>query len=109
MICQMLLPFAHAAVMTQELGSAWCGIGPQPIPQWSAETQQDAPDEQVAKKMMCTVCATAGAHGLLPPTAIFVLPLAQADLAAELVPDHTQFTFPSFAIPPPPRGPPLIS
>ncbi|MGL4997192.1 MAG: hypothetical protein ACRC6G_13590, partial [Deefgea sp.] len=49
MICQLLLPFAHAAVMTQELGAAWCGTGPQPIPQWSLDAQQDEPTTQTGK------------------------------------------------------------
>lgn len=109
MICQLLLPFAHAALMTQEVGAAWCGTGPQPIPQWSANAAPDEPDEQSATMMFCALCATASAHALVPPTAIIVLPFTKIDLVVQFEPDSAEFSYPSYAIPPPPRGPPLIS
>ncbi|MBM5571291.1 MULTISPECIES: DUF2946 family protein [Deefgea] len=109
MLCQLLLPFAHAAVMAQETSPAWCGTGAQPAQQWSLDNSTNSPDDQPAKVMFCAVCAAAGAHALVPPTAILVLPAVQWLAVLQLAPYLTEFSYPSFAIPPPPRGPPLIS
>ena len=109
MICQLMLPFAHAVAMAQAVEAAWCGTSPQPKVQWSNDVQQDASTEQTNKMMFCSVCAMAGAHALVPPTAILVLPLSQIDTVVQFEPDSAEFSYPSFAIPAPPRGPPLVS
>nr|WP_314901977.1 DUF2946 family protein [uncultured Deefgea sp.] len=109
MLCQLMLPFAHALVMTQAVDAAWCGTGPQPKVLWSNDVQQDAHAEQTSKMLFCSVCAMAGAHALVPPTAILVFPLTKIDAVVQFEPDSAEFSYPSLAIPPPPRGPPLIS
>jgi hypothetical protein len=109
MMCQLLLPFAHAAVMMQDASAAWCGSGPQPKVQWSIDAQADDSAEQTSKTIFCSVCAAASAHVLVPPTGILVLPLTKIDTVIQFDSDSAEFSYPSFAIPPPPRGPPLNS
>ena len=91
MICQLMLPFAHAVAMAQAVEAAWCGTSPQPKVQWANDVQQDASTEQTNKMMFCSVCAMAGAHALVPPTAILVLPLSQIDTVVQFEPDSAEF------------------
>jgi hypothetical protein len=104
MICQLLLPFAHTAVMQADVNPAWCGTGVK-APSASLNLGSEQGDH-AAKMMFCPVCAAASVHAIAPPPAAAVLLLAQPFSAIQLPTQHTHFAYQSYAIPPPPRGPP---
>lgn len=109
MMCQLLLPFAHAAVMAQAQTAAWCGTGPQPKMAWSGSNSQDTESAESGKMMFCPVCASVGAQAFVPQTDLIVLPLPQITTLVEFETNTGDLSYASFAVPPPPRGPPLIS
>ncbi|QLG88664.1 DUF2946 family protein [Chitinibacter bivalviorum] len=106
MLAQLLLPFVHVAAMDAGVSLAWCGKGKAPL-QASPAGAQDGSDAKIIVK--CSLCAVAGLQAIAPPPALIALPIA-ALLSHVLMPQWQEYFSPlSYAIPPPPRGPPLFS
>lgn len=106
-VAQLLLPFAHAAAMDAGVKLAWCGTGKAPMLGADLASSQDSGDAKIIVK--CAICSLAGLHAIAPPPAPLSLPvLKPAQYAPQIV--VQDFISPvSYAIPPPPRGPPQIS
>ncbi|WP_156905387.1 DUF2946 family protein [Chitinibacter tainanensis] len=109
MLAQLLLPFAHAAAMDAGVPLAWCGTGPQPTAMQGdgSPAQGGAGEAKILVK--CALCSVASLHALAPPPALTLLALVPAPTlpVASLALSHRSPL--TRAIPPPPRGPPLIS
>lgn len=106
MICQLLLPFAHAAVMRADVNPTWCGTGVQsPLTALSPGSEQG---DQAGKMMFCPVCAAASVHAIAPPPVARIVAVAMVYAAIELPALYINFAYQSYAIPPPPRGPPVF-
>ncbi|WP_348945886.1 DUF2946 family protein [Chitinibacter sp. FCG-7] len=111
-VAQLLLPFVHAAAMDAGVKMAWCGTGPAPaaLDSSQAEIAALASESGDAKLIVkCALCSVAGLNATTPLQAPISLPLL-APLQHAAPPWQQAFFSPqSFSIPPPPRGPPLIS
>jgi hypothetical protein len=106
MICQLLLPFAHAELMRADVSPAWCGTGAKaPSAALNLASEQG---DHAAKMMFCPVCAAASIHAIAPPPVALVVPASISYTAIELPTLYVNFTYQSYAIPPPPRGPPAF-
>nr|WP_027467827.1 hypothetical protein [Deefgea rivuli] len=103
----MLLPFAHAAVTQADVSPAWCVTG-EKAPSMSANPASEQ-DDQAGKMMFCPVCAAASWHAIAPLSTASVLLASPSYSSIDLPALSISFSSQSYAIPPPPRGPPLNS
>ena len=103
-VCQLLLPFAHAAAMRADVNPAWCGTGAKaPSMSFSSASAQG---DDAGKMMFCPVCAAASVHAIAPPAVAYIVAVLMVYTAIELPAHYVNFAYQSYAIPPPPRGPP---
>lgn len=106
-VAQLLLPFAHAAAMDAGVKLAWCGTGKAPVLGADLAGSQDNGNAKIIVK--CAICSVASLHAIAPPPAPFSLPVFKPAQYAPWVAAQDVISPVSYAIPPPPRGPPLIS
>ncbi|WP_373976301.1 hypothetical protein NT239_05865 [Chitinibacter sp. SCUT-21] len=105
MVAQLLLPFAHAAAMDAGVPLAWCGTGQ--APSVNQDSSLSSSDAKIIVK--CAICSVASLHAIAPPPAQISLPLLIPVGHSPILRLTESFSVDSYAIPPPPRGPPLSS
>jgi hypothetical protein len=106
MMCQLLLPFAHAAVMQSDVTPSWCSSQAQKGNLATSIPINDQGDD-ASNIIFCPVCAAASCHALVIPFNANLVP-DHIEYSAILLPElNIHFTAQTFAISPPPRGPPL--
>lgn len=106
-VAQLLLPFAHAAAMDAGVPLAWCGTGKAPTLSGDDAAASSSADAKIIVK--CAICSLGSLHAIAPLPLSFGLPLLGLTSPVPVAVWQDFVSPTSFAIPPPPRGPPLIS
>jgi hypothetical protein len=105
MMCQLLLPFAHAAVMQSDVTPSWCGSEAN-VGDFSSELVYGQGSHE-PKALFCPVCVTSSGHVFGALFNVNLVP-AQIEYLGVLLPElNIHFIAPALAISPPARGPPL--